>query len=55
MPCYRDMTYCVNKVCKKECSRRLTPYIEEICKDEGWWYAVADFNCEDKEDADIQL
>ena len=44
MPYYRDMTWCVNKSCTKECDRRLTPYVEAICKDEGWWYAVAEFN-----------
>ena len=53
MPYYKDITWCANKTCTKECDRRLTPYVEAICKDEGWWYAVADFNCEDKEDADI--
>ncbi len=44
---YKDMTFCANKKCTKECPRRLTPKIEETCKNEGWWYACAFFNCED--------
>lgn len=46
---YRDMTFCVNKECIKECKRRLTPQIEEEAKQFGLPLALAEFTC-NKED-----
>ena len=49
MPYYMDKTFCVNKDCKKECNKRLTPEIEQKAKLGKWWLVVADYNCKDKE------
>ena len=47
---YRDRTYCVNKECKKECSTRLTPEIEENARLAGMPLAVAEYDCGKEED-----
>ena len=49
---YRDRTYCVNKNCEKECSRRLTKEIEEQADLLGMPLAVAIYDCAEVEDAD---
>lgn len=46
---YRDMTFCVNKECTKECKRRLTPQIEKEAEQFGLPLAIAEFMC-NKED-----
>ena len=35
MYCYRDITFCVNKECLKECSIRLTKEIEKSAERAG--------------------
>lgn len=47
---YRDRTFCVNKECKKECLRRLTPKIEEDARLSGMPLAVAEYQCGKEED-----
>lgn len=51
---YRDRTFCVNKECKKECLRRLTPKIEEDARLAGMPLAVAEYQC-GKEDDDSNI
>ena len=47
---YKDITFCTNKECKKECDRRLTCKIEEAAKQFGLPLAVASFICLDKDE-----
>lgn len=51
---YKDMTFCVNKLCRKDCNRRLTPEINKEAEENGLWLAVAVFDCEE-ENANIQF
>lgn len=44
---YRDMTFCVNKNCKKRCCRYLTEEIEKEAKEAGMLLAVAEMICTD--------
>lgn len=46
---YRDMTFCINKDCEKECSRRLTPEIILQARKYKVAISYADFKCEDKD------
>lgn len=54
MLCYKDMTFCVNTQCKRQCSRRLTQEVQAAA--EKWWgsdqapIAVSDFNCTEEPD-----
>lgn len=44
------MTFCITEDCtKKNCPRKLTPLDEKIIEEGGWLYAVADYNCKEKE------
>lgn len=45
---YRDMTFCVNKSCTKECKRRLTPQIEQAAEQYGLPIAMSEFICLDE-------
>lgn len=50
---YKDMTFCTTKDCKKPCSRRLTDEIRHEAVSRGEWLAMANFNCEDKDENNI--
>lgn len=56
MLCYKDMTFCVNAECTKECHRRLTPVVQSAARK---WFgsddapiAVSSFNCSTVEESD---
>lgn len=44
---YKDITWCVNKQCTKECDRRYTEEVAQEAKECGYLVCVSDFNCED--------
>lgn len=44
---YRDMTFCVNKNCKKRCSKYLTPEIEQAAIESALPISVAEMICLD--------
>ena len=52
MTYYKDITWCANKTCIKDCLRKLTPQIEQEAIEGNWWLSVADFDCEENETND---
>ena len=44
---YRDMTFCVNKECKKKCKKYLTPEIIQAAEAYGLPVAMSEFICLD--------
>lgn len=42
---YKDMTFCSNRGCKKECRRKLTDEVLQEADSLGLWLSVADFDC----------
>lgn len=50
---YKDMTFCTTKDCKKTCPRRLTDEIKNKAINRGEWLAMANFNCEDKDENNV--
>lgn len=50
---YRDMTFCNNRNCKKRCSRKLTKKIRKDAEALGMPIAIANYNCEDKDESNV--